>query len=150
MTDPDAAGSLADRLVRLEDIERIRALKARCCLAVDRMDREGFAALFTEDGVFEGAFQSLKGRAALRQVEFWPFMVHFVANPIVEVTGSEATGLWYFLRAYNTPDGRPHWAAGLYEDEYVKDAEGTWRFRSVRISNFFACPYETGWPPTAA
>jgi len=150
MAELDKEISIADRLTHLEDVERIRALKARCCLLVDKMDRDGFAALFTEDGVFEGAFQRLEGLEALRRVEFWPFMVHFVSNPIIDVTGSKATGRWYFLRAYNTPEGRPHWAAGIYDDDYVKLADGGWKFRSVKITNFFACPYETGWVANAS
>jgi len=71
------------RLRRLEDIEEIKKLKALCCLLVDREDRDGFAGLFLEDGEFIGAFQTLRGRDALRMVRFWPFMVHYVSNPII-------------------------------------------------------------------
>ena len=31
-------------------------------------------------------------------IKFWPFMVHFVMNPIIDVRGDHATGQWYCLR----------------------------------------------------
>lgn len=136
--------SIEARLKRLEDIEEIKKLKALCCLLVDREDRDGFAGLFLEDGEFIGAFQRLRGREALRQVRFWPFMVHYVSNPIIEVSGDTASGIWYFLRPYTAEDGRPYWASGQYEDDYQRAADG-WRFKTVKITNFFACPYRDGW-----
>jgi ketosteroid isomerase-like protein len=136
--------TIETRVRRLEDIEAIRKLKARCCLHVDREDSEAFADLFVEDGTFIGAFQELRGREAIREIRFWPFMVHYVSNPLIEVGGDSAIGIWYFLRPYTAHDGRPHWASGIYEDEYRRTLDG-WRFRVVKITNFFACPYQNGW-----
>lgn len=129
---------------RLEDIEAIKQLKARCSLLVDRGDRAGFAELFTEDGEFIGAVQRLSGRDAIGAAMFWPFMVHYVANPIIDVSGDTAVGTWYFLRPYTAPDGRAHWASGIYEDEYRRIGRN-WKFKQIRITNFFACPHEQGW-----
>ncbi len=137
------------RLQRLEDIEAIKQLKARCSLLVDRDDAEGFAGLFTDDGVFAGAFQSLEGHTALRAVTFWPFMVHYTGNPIIEVDGDEAHGTWYFLRPYTDHEGQACWAGGLYEDDYLRE-DGLWKFRKITITNFFAVPYSEGWAPVAA
>jgi hypothetical protein len=71
-------------------------------------------------------------------------MVHYVSNPHIEVGGDSAIGIWYFLQPYTVHDGRPHWASGIYEDEYRRTLDG-WRFRVVKITNFFACPYHNGW-----
>ena len=110
--------TIETRVRRLEDIEAIRKLKALCCLHVDREDSEAFADLFVEDGAFIGAFQELRGREAIREIRFWPFMVHYVSNPIIDVNGDSAIGIWYFLRPYTAHDGRPHSASGIYQDEY--------------------------------
>ena len=134
------------RVGRLEDIEAIKQLKARCSALVDRDDAQGFADLFTDDGVFAGAFQSLEGREALEGVTFWPFMVHYVGNPIIEVEGDEGYGEWYFLRPYTDHQGQACWAGGRYDDRYVR-REGVWIFRKIAITNFFAVPYAEGWSP---
>ena len=138
------AGDLARRIQRLEDIEAIKQLKARCSLHVDRGERDAFADLFVGDGEFVGAFQTLVGRAAIRAARFWPFMVHYVSNPIIDVVGDRASGVWYFLRPYTAPDGKAHWASGVYDDDYLR-VDGIWRFKRIRIVNFFACPYDQGW-----
>jgi hypothetical protein len=71
-------------------------------------------------------------------------MVHYVSNPIIEVSGDSASGIWYFLRPYTAPDGRAHWASGTYDDDYRK-VDGVWRFKTIKITNHFACPYDEGW-----
>jgi hypothetical protein len=38
------------------------------------------------------------------------------------------------------PTGRPE----FYQDEYRRTLDG-WRFRVVKITNFFVCPYQNGW-----
>lgn len=136
------------RVSRLEDIEAIKQLKARCSALVDRDDAEGFADLFTDDGVFAGAFQSLEGREALLGVKFWPFMVHYVGNPIIVVERDEGYGKWYFLRPYTDHEGQACWAGGRYDDHYVR-RDGAWKFRKVAITNFFAVPYAEGWSPAS-
>jgi len=135
---------VARRIGILEDIEAIKRLKALCSLYVDRGNRDGFAELFVEDGEFIGAVQTLRGRRELRAVKFWPFMVHYISNPLIDVTGDHAMGIWYFLRPYTAPDGRAHWASGSYDDEYRR-IDGVWRFKSIKITNNFACSHEQGW-----
>jgi hypothetical protein len=86
---------LEARIRRLEDIEAIRALKARYCNLADRgfngagHDDEAFASLFTDDGVFEGSAGPLQGRAAIRERAraFHPLSMHLVMNPEIEVDG---------------------------------------------------------------
>ena len=56
--------SLEARIHRLEDIESIRALKARYCMYCDdHYDVEGLASLFTEDAVWDGG---IRGKAVGR------------------------------------------------------------------------------------
>ena len=76
-------GEAADRLAIIE-------LQNRYVLAMDYFDADGYAAVFTEDGVLDWARGEVKGRAAIRE---------FMANGT------------YDLRKLNfapaqTPDGR--------------------------------------------
>ena len=60
---------------------------------------------------------------------------HIVANPLIEVDGDRARGVWYLIAAVTQNDGTTasNWpgAAARYHEEYVKQ-NGEWKFRSVR------------------
>ena len=99
-------GDLEARIQRLEDIESIRALKARYCMYCDdNYDVEGLASLFTEDAIWDGGIRGKAiGRDGIREFfqhapERLPFAVHMVMNPLIEVNGDEATGVWYLFQA---------------------------------------------------
>lgn len=136
---------LESRIARLEAIQSIQQLKAIALFHADRKDGKALADLFTEDGVLIGAFQKHEGRAMIaKHVQFWPFAVHYVMNPIINLDGDRATGLWYWLRPQLAHDDEAYWAAGWYEDDYAK-VNGEWKFKLVRIINFFYAPYAKGW-----
>ena len=61
---------LAARIRYLEDIEAIKVIKARYCAYCDAgYDPEGIAALFTDDGVWDGGrtFGRREGKVAIRR-----------------------------------------------------------------------------------
>ena len=103
--------TIETRVRRLEDIEAIRKLKALCCLHVDREDSEAFADLFVEDGAFIGAFQELRGREAIREIRFWPFMVLMSAIPSSKWAAIPRSGSGissgHTRRTMGGPTGRP-------------------------------------------
>lgn len=144
------------RVTELEDLEAIRQLKARYCAACDdNYDADAIAALFTEDGVWDGAgFGRFEGRAAIR--EFFrtvprrmAFAIHQVMNPIIEIDGERARGTWYLLSpcTLRRQGGeRAYWMAAVYHDEYVK-LGGGWLIKSLRGESRLWAPYERGWAP---
>ena len=85
----------------------------------------------------------LRGHDELRTVKFWPFQVHYSLNPLIEVHGDRAVGKWYFFRPHTTHENVARWAGGYYDDEYVRD-EGVWKFESIRLTNWYLTPYDTG------
>jgi len=136
---------LIKRIETLEALEEIRQLKALGMYYADLQDAESFAHLFCEDGVFIGVFQEHRGRQAIAQgLKFFPFAIHFVMNPIISVSENRARGRWYTLRPQIDHGGTPSWAAGWYDDEYIRVA-GAWRFKSVTIRNCLQSPYHKGW-----
>jgi hypothetical protein len=54
--------------VEVRDILDIQDLLARYCFYFDENRFEDWARLYTEDGVFEGLGQTVKGRAALEEI----------------------------------------------------------------------------------
>jgi ketosteroid isomerase-like protein len=111
-----------------EDIEEIRKLLARYCFAIDSLNADGWADLFTEDGVFHYTLgEPLIGRDALRQfVSMVPGdRHHLTMNEIIEVDGDGATVRSYALVTKESPPVIS--AVGDYEDTLLRTPDG-WRF----------------------
>ena len=143
---------LEARIQRLEDIESIRALKARYCMYCDDdYNVEDLASLFTEDAVWDGGIRGKAiGRDGIREFfqhapERLPFAVHMVMNPLIEVNGDEATGVWYLFQACTYAQGdQAVWGSARYDEEYVR-VEGRWMFKNLRITSNFWTPFDQGW-----
>jgi hypothetical protein len=144
MTELDA------RLRQIEDLEAIRRLKHfNYCHCVDQAVAgekdaiEGTVSRFTEDIVadFTG-FPLAEGREAV--VDFFrqgvpsilSYSQHYVFNEVIDISGEEATGLWYVncpvVFSDSDPLGRsgPGLVAGRYEEEYVREG-GVWKWRRI-------------------
>ncbi len=101
---------LEQRLRVLEDLEEIKQLKARYAALCDNgYDCDGIAALFTPDGVWDGGdLGRAEGRGAIRDFfvkapKAFPFAIHHVMNPIIEVSGDTARGRWYLFSRSRWP-----------------------------------------------
>jgi ketosteroid isomerase-like protein len=144
--------NLEQRLRVLEDIESIKKLKARYCAHCDNnYDADGVASLFTEEAVWDGgSFGKHNGREAIRTFfrgapQIFPFAIHQVMNPIIEVKGDQATGSWYLFQPATLAEGdQAVWLAARYEEEYVK-LGGEWKFKHLKVFPSFLTPYEQGW-----
>jgi uncharacterized protein (TIGR02246 family) len=124
----------------LLDRTRIRELTARYNRCFDDGDPEGFAALFTEDGVMavEGTF-SVSGRDGLAEmVRHTPYgVVHVTVDATIEVDGDRAVqDVKLLVLARPDPDAPPDAKqskgskltnSGRYHDELVRTPDG-WRF----------------------
>lgn len=143
---------LERRLRVLEDIEAIKKLKARYCAYCDNnYDADGIAALFTEDAVWDGGnFGRYEGREAIRTFfrgapRIFPFAIHQVMNPIIEVEGEQAKGQWYLFQPATLAEGNQAvWLAARYEEEYVK-VGSEWKFKRLKVFPSFLTPYDQGW-----
>lgn len=143
--------SLEARLQRLEDIEAIRTLKHTYATLCDEGYRaDPLAALFTEDAIWDGGVLGrFEGREQIRAFfagcsKTVSFAIHHLGNPVIEVTGDEATGHWFLLEPLVFAKGsQAFWMAARYHDRYVRTAPG-WRFAHVRIELTMLSPYEVG------
>jgi ketosteroid isomerase-like protein len=146
---------LEARLRRLEDIEAIKQLKARyAAYCDDDYDAEGIAALFTEDGIWDGGpMGCYNGKQAIRDFfsttnQVVPFAIHHVTNPLIEIDGDRATGRWYLWQPCTFAEGNQGlWMAATYDDVYRRDGDA-WLFEHVTITLRVLSPYEDGWART--
>ena len=142
--DHDLPG-LRARVAHLEDLEAIRALKARYALYADHAictpsdaHAAAIAGLFVDDASGDyGPLGSYQGRAellhAFRNVipgaAVWSR--HHVTNPQIEIDGDRATASFYFIipaLMRGAPAVNTLW--GTYEDRLTRTAAG-WRFTHV-------------------
>ncbi|PRQ05983.1 nuclear transport factor 2 family protein [Enhygromyxa salina] len=145
---------LAARIRELQDREHLKELKAQYARRSDAVFNAPGAAsaialadLFTDDGVLDlGPYGKFEGRAALLNAfenllpQGTQWSTHYVANPLISVTGDTATGSWYYLiRTLPAgPDAVVIPLSGSYDDTYVRTPDG-WKIKQT-ISGFFIPP----------
>ena len=145
---------LEDRLRKVEAAEEIRILKADYCDLCDAgYPADALCALFTDDGVWDGAEMGVfEGRDALHRFftnmpNVMSFAIHHVTNFAIEVSedATSARGRWYLLQtATLAASNQAVWLAARYEDKLVY-ANGEWRFRRVELRSRFYTTYDDGW-----
>lgn len=149
--------TIEERLRVLEDREEIVKLKYRYVNLNDggwagptHAHPDAVAELFVEEGVWDGRPYTgyARGREEIRQLfrQFgaMPFIVHYVTNPLIDVSGDGASGHWHALVTATMPGGDAIWILGTYQDEYVRTASG-WRIKSLRFVSAANSPYDLGW-----
>jgi len=123
--DPD----LAARIGRIEDRTAIQELAARYAWHVARGEGAQVAALFTDDGRFDGSGYALDGKAALtkfyvesiRPQMVVPLVQNFI---ITQIDGDEARGT---CKIHSPWQGAGTGFCGWYEDRYRRGPDG-WLF----------------------
>ena len=132
----------AEYLEAAADRVMIKDLLARYAWEIDHGTPEGFAAVFTEDGIFEVSALKLwvKGTAALTQFarslqRTLPNVHHVMSNFVIDVSGDRARGCCELNEFMALPAEIVPNVQGWYEDEYRFDGEA-WRIAYRRT--FFA------------
>jgi ketosteroid isomerase-like protein len=110
-----------------DDLDAIRRLLAEYCHAIDGGDSEGWAGLFTEDGVFDLGGSALVGREALAKfaASVPPGGRHVVVNELIDIDGDEASVRAYLFLFAGSPAAVA--TRGTYDDKLQRGPDG-WRF----------------------
>jgi hypothetical protein len=159
MTNPT---TMEQKIQELLDIEEIKRLKARYCFGCDgtpspdvnqnrQVDYELVASLFVEDARLEGVGRC-EGREAIREyykgIQRLPMAIHCVATPLIEVKGDTAVGKWHGIIPLITAEQKvAAWLIGVYEDEFVRTAQG-WKIKKLGFSPHFFTPAGESWATT--
>lgn len=144
---------LEKRITRIEDLEAIKQLKARYCEICDENHNpDRITSIFTSDGIWEGkGIGTARGHDEIRELfqgfqESISYSQHMVQNPIIEVNGSTAKGIWYFFGPFTFyKNNQATWQAARYHEDYEK-VDGTWKIKHLLIQGpRMWAKYETGW-----
>ena len=128
---------LEKRVSDLEDVAALNRMISAYTSYCDPYNADGFASLFTEDGVWESAHYGKKsGRDAIREFiasidSEIVWACHHVTNADIQISddGQSAIGIWYLLvmEDIRESDGSVsgYLATADYHNTFVKK-EGTW------------------------
>jgi hypothetical protein len=116
---------------------------------LERISNE-IAALFTEDGVWDGgpALGKVSGRRAIAEQmrnTTLVFSRHLFVKPRIRVDGDRATARWDILCPCKTPDGTSQWMCGYEDDVYERDGKAVWLHSSMKLTTVFFSPTDPGW-----
>jgi SnoaL-like domain len=152
--------NLAARLQRLEEIEAIKQLISRYAQASDRHNHPDYMLpLFTEDGALDvgSGYGRYQGHEVLREFflgtpKIISWSLHYNISPMIDVAGDGKTAhaFWYLWELANMPDPKRGgevavWIGGTYDSDVVKEADGQWRFKEIRLKMELMSPYDQGW-----
>ena len=120
----------------LSDIAEIRRLNARYNKVADNADAPAYAALFTEDGVFELIGSApVCGRIALEAMALaTTATIHVATEPDIEVDGDSARQQvrMLILGARRDKSWNRLVTSGWYHDVLARMPDG-WRYRHRRV-----------------
>jgi hypothetical protein len=151
--------ALTLRVEKLEGARAVKKLQRAFGYYVDRGLWAEAADLFADDGTLEiGADGVYAGKARIReylkrvhggqegliygQLNEWVTLQPVVT---VSVDGRSATARWRDLGMLGQYKKHAEWRDGIYENAYVKGADGIWRIKSLHLYVNFVAPIEKGW-----
>ena len=135
--------SSREKIQEFMDKAEIREVLARYSLCVDAGDADGFAAVFTEDAVWEWDAVGLRfqGRDTIRQIavgvaEHAKGSQHAISNAVISVQGNKASSVCQLTCLLSRPEKIYNLMLGTYEDE-LRRIDDHWLIsrRSVRVEN---------------
>jgi uncharacterized protein (TIGR02246 family) len=125
---------------KLADEFEIRDLAHRYADASSRRDPGGVASTFTADGEWTaatlGQYQGLDALVSFftDMLEDWNIFIQALLSGVVVFDATDpdsAKGRWFVQETGQRSEGANLSVAGVYHDEYVRDA-GAWRIRRRR------------------
>ena len=116
------------------------------------------AALFADNAQLSYGKDNAQGRQAIQNYFLTTFgegthglkpgglHTQMVLRPLINVSadGQSAKGRWWEFSMTGQHGVKAEWAAGIFENEYVRE-RGVWKISRMRYNPMFAGPYATGW-----
>ena len=150
---------LSARVAVLEGTREIRNLQRAFGYFVDRGLWRQAAELFAADGTIEIGLDGIyRGPERIEQylrllhggqegliygqLNEWVTLQPMIA---VAADGMSATARWRDLGMLGQYKSHAEWRDGIYENTYVKGADGKWRIASLTLHVNFVADYKQGW-----
>jgi SnoaL-like domain len=149
---------LAQNVERAESVRAVKRLQETYAQYSQFGLWTDMAALFAENAQFSYGKDNEQGRQAIQNYFLTTFgegtdglkpgglHTQMVLRPLINVSadGQSAKGRWWEFSMTGQLGGKAEWAAGIFENEYVRE-RGVWKISRMRYNPMFAGPYATGW-----
>jgi hypothetical protein len=125
----------------VEDKDCIREALAKYCTFGDNGRFSELAALFVEDGVWEGRMGRAQGRSEIEALMTrtnppagqGPVRRHLLTNIVIAVSGETATAQSTFMMVRESESGPMIGAVGNWSDVFAKQGK-EWLFQSRKVT----------------
>jgi uncharacterized protein (TIGR02246 family) len=116
-----------------KDDGAIRDLVATYCHAIAERDDAAWAATWAEDAEWVVLGSTVRGRDAIlahyrKLISSVRWVMQFAHNGLIEIEGDTARGRWLIVEYMQGASGAGGQNAARYRDDYVRGADGRWRF----------------------
>lgn len=147
----DRVQELVKRLRHLENLESIRKILARYCLALDSEDINCLQSVFSRDAELQVVPWSIhhQGREAI--VKFYKQFFesemkdgrHYYSNEYIQAVGEGYESFCYFYETVERgEESLIGW--GTYQDRFIME-EGAWKIRNRLITILALTAVQQGW-----
>jgi hypothetical protein len=151
--------ALTQRVEQLEGTRAVKKLQRAFGYYVDRGLWGDAADLFTDDGTIEiGVDGIYVGKERIREylkrlhggqegLIYGQLNEWVTLQPAIDVADDarSATARWRDLGMLGQYKQHAEWRDGIYENSYVRGADGIWRIKSLHLYVNFTVPYAKGW-----
>jgi len=151
--------TLEQRMTRLEDYEAIKVLIANFSRGADaKCDPAILRPIFCDDAIFDiGQFGTLEGGDNIvdqmhnnTDIGF-NWTLHYLISPVIEIEDDlkTATCFYYLWETATHPTKAgaedSYWIGGWYDATAVKESDGKWRFKHLKLTVKLMSTYAEGW-----
>jgi hypothetical protein len=148
---------LATRISRLNDEDEVRNLQNAYGYYLDRRMWDDVVDMFVPNATVSLGGASFRGPAGVRQamerkgpqgLTLGILNDHPIFDTIVEVhpDGRGATARGFEIGMIGDVTARTSsWEFNVFRNEFVRDADGLWKFKALNISPLVVANYSTGW-----
>lgn len=143
------------KLARLSAVDEIENLQSAYGYYADMSMQDATSALFTEDatleilgrGVFLGSDRIYEYMRRLGAPSDGRLFTHMQLQPVIHVSadGTRANVRARLFEMFGVEGNQAQWAEGTYENRFVRDRDGRWKYQGLIGYQTFYTPYEQGW-----
>jgi uncharacterized protein (TIGR02246 family) len=128
-----------------DDDRAIRDLVASYCHAIAERDDRAWTDTWSEDGEWVVLGTTVRGRGAIfehykKLISGVRWVVQQATDGIVEIEGDAARGRWQVVEFLQTGHGKGGQNIARYRDDYVRCADGRWRFKRRALTATYLGP----------
>lgn len=143
------------KLARLSAVDEVENLQGAYGYYADMSMQDATSALFAANstleilgrGVFLGSDRIYEYMRRLGAPTDGRLFTHMQLQPVITVSpdGTQANVRARLFEMFGVDGNQAQWAEGTYENRFVLDADGRWKYQGLIGYQTFYTPYEQGW-----